>query len=527
MLAAAGSRGSLRRTDGIPWFSAGRRPLTPFTPPGRRLSGEGFVLYVQHMTRPSGLAACLALALAVSPRDGDAQSLSASDSALVGRILLAEDRRDATDASLAAGGAHGDARVRAIAQRAAGRIGDPPFTSRAALPPLRPPPIWVEPAWRIRYRALANMRDDCMALRLAASDSAWPVRFRAAALVRESCARDEELVQSFARWIREIPHDVRTRARGDVAWQGAANALVALARIRPEEARWSLAQFVGDPDWHLRQYAARAAGTLGDTLVLRTLAADRDDNVAEAAIAALSRLTGHADDALFLAAIERRGAQVVRAAAMALKGSPRSDAAPAAARVFDRWVARANASAHDARVALLEAAGRPASDDRPPTVVAVLPRDAVALALGKEITLRVWMGSERGGGRFDVRLRGDVAPMMAARILALVRERYYDGLTWHRVEHDFVIQGGSPGANEYVGLPQFLRDELGSVTHARGTLGMSTRGHDTGDAQWFVNLRDNARLDRDYTVWGEIIAGMDVVDGVLEGDRIQRIRVLR
>lgn len=479
------------------------------------------------MIRPSGLAASLALALALSPCTSAAQSLSPSDSALVGRILLAEDRRDATDAALAEGVAHGDARVRALAQRAVGRIGDPLFTSRAALPPLRPPPIWVEPAWRIRHRALATMRDDCTALRLAASDSAWPVRFRAAALVRESCAGDEELMQTFHRWIREIPRDVSTRERGDVAWQGAANALVTLARIRPEEARWSLLQFVGDPDWHLRQYAARAAGILGDTVLLRRLAVDRDDNVAEAAIVALSRLTGHRDDALYLAAIDRRGAQVVRAAAMALKGSPRTDAAPAAARAFERWVARANASAHDARVALLEAAGRPASDDRPPPVRAVLPGDAVALALGKEITLRVWMGSERGGGRIDVRLRGDVAPMMAARILALVRERYYDGLTWHRVEHDFVIQGGSPGANEYVGLPQFLRDELGGVTHARGTLGMSTRGHDTGDAQWFVNLRDNARLDRDYTVWGEIIAGMDVVDGVLEGDRIRRIRVLR
>lgn len=485
------------------------------------------MLYVPRMTRPTASVAVLALALALSARAGHAQSLSRSDSALVGRILLAEDRRDATDASLAEGAAHRDARVRALAQRAAGRIGDPLFTSRSALPALRPPPIWVEPAWRIRHRALANLRDDCNALRLAASDSAWPVRFRAAALVRESCARDEELVQTFARWIREIPHDVSTRARGDVAWQAAANALVALARIRPEEARWSLSQFVTDPDWHLRQYAARAAGILGDTLALRRLAADRDDNVAEAAIVALSRLTGHDDDALYLAAIDRRGAQVVRAGAMALKGSPRPDAAPAAAGAFERWVARANASAHDARVALLEAAGRPASEDRPPPVSSVLPPDAVALALGKQITLRVNMASERGGGRIDVRLRGDVAPMMAARILALVRERYYDGLTWHRVEHDFVIQGGSPGANEYVGLPQFLRDELGTVTHARGTLGMSTRGHDTGDAQWFVNLRDNARLDRDYTVWGEIVAGMDVADGVLEGDRIGRIRVLR
>jgi len=75
-----------------------------------------------------------------------------------------------------------------------------------------------------------------------------------------------------------------------------------------------------------------------------------------------------------------------------------------------------------------------------------------------------------------------------------------------------------------VGWRETLRDELGTVSHRRGTVGMSTRGHDTGDAQWFINLRDNARLDADYTVWAEVIAGIDVVDGILEGDRIRSIR---
>ena len=137
------------------------------------------------------------------------------------------------------------------------------------------------------------------------------------------------------------------------------------------------------------------------------------------------------------------------------------------------------------------------------------------------------MASASGGGSFVVRLRGDVAPIMAARILALVRARYYDGRAWHRVEPDFVIQGPSPDDNEYVGHPRFLRDELGTVPHVRGTVGMSTRGHDTGDAQWFVNLKDNLRLGRDYTVFGEIVDGIDVADGVLEGDVIERIEVVR
>ena len=61
----------------------------------------------------------------------------------------------------------------------------------------------------------------------------------------------------------------------------------------------------------------------------------------------------------------------------------------------------------------------------------------------------------------------------------------------------------------------------------RGTLGISTRGRDTGDAQLFVNLTDNFRLDHDYTVFGEIIQGREVAEGIIEGDVIERVDVVR
>jgi cyclophilin family peptidyl-prolyl cis-trans isomerase len=273
-------------------------------------------------------------------------------------------------------------------------------------------------------------------------------------------------------------------------------------------------------------YAARAAAVLADTATLRTLARDSNDNVKEAAIDALSKLTAHADDAVYLAALKANGAQAVRAAALALKGSPRDDVRATLNATFDRWVARRNASERDARVALLEAAGRPVTEDRPPPLRIELPPEAVALALGKDVRLRVTMSPSSGGGSFIVRLRGDVAPMMGARVLQLARGGYYNGGNWHRVEADFVIQGGGPGTNEYVGYKDYLRDELGTVPHVRGTVGMSTRAHDTGDAQWFVNLKDNPRLGRDYTVFAEVVEGMDVVDGILEGDIISTVRAL-
>lgn len=450
-------------------------------------------------------------------------SLSRDDSALVGRILLAENRRDSGGAAIGEGLRNPDPRIQTIAKRARWRIVDPTFAARDSLPPLPAPPTWPEPAWRLRYRALGDNHDDCQALRLALADSAWPVRLRAADLVSAPCASDAALMATLRQWVDALPHDASRRTSGGVSWHAAAHALIALARTQPADARPRLVKLATHGQWQVRLHATRAAAALADTVQLRRLAIDTNDNVKEAAIDALAKLTGHANDDLYLRALDARGAQAVRAGALGLVGSPRSDVRAAADAAFDRWVGRQSASARDARLALLKAAGRPASDDRPPPFRAELAPEAVALALGREVDLRVVMSPGSGGGSFVIRLRGDIAPIMAGRVLQLASRGYYNGLTWQRVEPDFVIQGGSPGANEYVGLPDYLHDELGNVPHVRGTVGMSTRGHDTGDGQWFVNLRDNRRLDRDYTVFGEVVKGIEVVDGILEGDTIQAI----
>ena len=486
--------------------------------------------------------------------------LGPADSALVGRILLAEDRRDSVSPALDEGKGHSDPRIQTLAKRAAARIRDPKFAGRDSFPRLPAPPVYTDPAWRLRFRDLAAKRGDCSAFHVALADSAWPVRLLAADRITPDCA-DPEHLKILVSWASNPPK-TSARTHGGVSWHPAAHAIVALARVAPARARELMPPIVSSPIPWLRTYAARSAGALADTATLRRLARDRNDNVKEAAIDNLSRVAGHVGDGEYVAALSANGYQAVRAAARALRGSPRG--AALLAPLADAWrrIAKdSSETSRDARVAIVERALELASAEHPwnapiggdfdcgvaraaavlvargvvsgarpgpmcAPMLITLPADAVSLALGREVRLKVTLADSSGGGSFVVRLRGDVAPIMAARVLALARSGYYNGLTWHRVEPDFVIQGGGRGANEYVGFPRFMRDELGTVPHVRGTVGMSTRGHDTGDGQWFVNLRDNQRLNPDYTVFAEVIDGIEVVDGVLEGDVIGRIDVL-
>lgn len=124
----------------------------------------------------------------------------------------------------------------------------------------------------------------------------------------------------------------------------------------------------------------------------------------------------------------------------------------------------------------------------------------------------------------EIALHPESAPTNVARFVRMARDGWFNGLTLHRVVPNFVLQGGSPGANEYAGAPEFSRDEVGG-SHRRGTVGISTRGRDTGDGQIFINLVDNLRLDHEYTVIGQVISGWDAMDRILEGAVIAAVEI--
>ncbi len=310
-------------------------------------------------------------------------------------------------------------------------------------------------------------------------------------------------------------------------WLRPAHALVALARAAPARARPLLDPAVASPVWHLRLYAARAAGELGAVPELQRLVADQDDNVRETAITQLQTVSGHGADPLYIDALAHGGYQVIRAAAYALKGSPDPKAAtPALEGALDRLAAEGHDDAEPARVGLraaLESFGDdpparkgPASPPLPEPDLDELRQLATARA---RVTIA-------GQGTIVMALLADQAPLTVLQFARLVESGYYNGLTFHRVVPDFVAQAGSPGASTAIGLPTFMVDEVGRWPHARGAVGLFTRGRDMGDGQFFIDLVDNPRLNHQYTVFAHVLEGMDVADSIVEGDVIEKIELM-
>jgi cyclophilin family peptidyl-prolyl cis-trans isomerase/HEAT repeat protein len=351
-------------------------------------------------------------------------------------------------------------------------------------------------------------------------------------------------------------------------WQREAHALVALAKRAPDRAAIAIPGLAMHLNWQVRMYAARAAAFADDVPTLARLAADAHDNVAEAALPALRRRVGPESDAAFVAALNRRNKtargeparpyQVIRTAALALEGAESTSALVTALMgALERISEEQCETSRDVRLALiarLEQLGSEAQVSRMmpllkdvDPVVAVAAAKVIAQWTGKmpevEVSPRpIHVPSDvsrnasvlvemESGKTFEIRFHAGQAPLAQARFLDLVEARYYNDLTFHRIAPNFVVQGGSPGAHEYCGACPFMRDEVGLAMNTRGSIGISTRGRDTGDSQIFINLVDNPRLDHEYTVFAYVCRdgtkdGMEVVDGFQEGERMSRLTII-
>jgi cyclophilin family peptidyl-prolyl cis-trans isomerase len=353
------------------------------------------------------------------------------------------------------------------------------------------------------------------------------------------------------------PAPLHALTRPSVQWRSRAHAVFALTYADSARAVNAVRALAGDPTWQARAWAARAAQRVGDVAILRKLARDGNPNVQVEAVTTR-------EEAVRALGVDHGGLLLHAANILKKVGSSATRTElNAAVRSFERISRTKPLRWRDAREVLLpfiiEAdkvhmayggawltqwvrdgdpviqriamdavpAFRPAQAGAtlfvPPLQPPPFPSEAELRALGGTTAVI----TVRGRGRIELTLHPDVAPAAVHAFATLAAAGKYNGTTWHRIVPNFVLQGGSPGADEYdPATPYFMRDEVGA-RNVRGSFGISTRGRDTGDGQLYINLVNNQRLDHDYTVFATTIRGLEVMDTIQEGDVIESVVVRR
>ena len=337
-------------------------------------------------------------------------------------------------------------------------------------------------------------------------------------------------------------------------------ALLALAQGKPPLAHDLLTAALRSEEPPLRAALAEAAGRMGLADLLARL---REDPAAAVRAAALAAQLAAADEAAgetlaraaladpdvavragaldWLAEHPRLSATALAAALAAADGDAlddarrsavaalraRADAAPAerstaiaALRGLERhreWLLRRAAA--DALGELGEP--RPALGEAAPRLAVAAYRDLVLATRGEP---RLALETERG--TIEVRLACARAPLNCSNFLSLARQGFYDGLRFHRVVPDFVVQAGDPRGDGIGGPGWTVRDEINLLRYDAGTLGMALSGPDTGGSQFFVTVSPQPHLDGGYTAFGTVVAGLDLLERIEQGDRILRVREL-
>ena len=379
----------------------------------------------------------------------------------------------------------------------------------------------VDPEPVIRFRSIG-----VFAQKLRATDGCAPLVARTrdtnvtvalAATDALSGCRNDPSVAAHLRGMAE-------RFADDDRWHLPTHAFVALSVVDSAAARTLFPRFMAAQNFFVRMYADTAARLMRDAATLYILSRDPHANVQASAIEGLSNLVGHAADSIYLRALTSDDNQVLMAASAALKGSTLAGVSKAA---IDRWNERGRRgwdTDRDGQTALLDLYRSLGGTDAVATYTPVpMPLPSFAdLAALEQATAHIEMAD---GSRITMKLHPFDAPTNVFRFARLARAGTFDGLTFHRVAPFFVVQGPGPNANEYSAPDKpFAREEL-SLSNVRGSVGLSTRGRDTGDGQIYVNTVDNIWLDHDFTIIGTITSGLAAFDRMQEGARIRRVTI--
>src|SRR6266545_4135568 len=145
---------------------------------------------------------------------------------------------------------------------------------------------------------------------------------------------------------------------------------------------------------------------------------------------------------------------------------------------------------------------------------------------GKKVKETAVITMEKGG-EITLELFAEDAPKTVENFVTLARKGFYDGLTFHRVEPKFVVQGGDPKGNGTGGPGYTIKDEFNKQQHVRGVVAMArTQAPNSAGSQFYITLAPAHFLDGKYTVFGKVTGGMEVVDKIRVGDKMKSVKII-
>ena len=132
---------------------------------------------------------------------------------------------------------------------------------------------------------------------------------------------------------------------------------------------------------------------------------------------------------------------------------------------------------------------------------------------------------ETAKGTIEITLWADKAPLTVSNFVYLTNKGFYNGLTFHRVEAGFVVQGGDPNGNGSGGPGYKFQDEPVQGDYTAGTVAMANSGPNTNGSQFFICLEDQPTLPKQYNLFGQVTSGMDVVQKIAVGDKMTKVTI--
>ena len=146
---------------------------------------------------------------------------------------------------------------------------------------------------------------------------------------------------------------------------------------------------------------------------------------------------------------------------------------------------------------------------------------------GKKVKQTAVITMEKGG-EIIIEFFPEDAPKTVENFVTLAKKGFYDGLTFHRVEPNFVVQGGDPKGNGTGGPGYTIKDEFNKQKHVRGVVAMArSQNPDSAGSQFYITLAPAHFLDGQYTVFGTVTSGMDVVDKIRKGDKMKSVKIVQ